>query len=658
MRTLAEIAFRVRQEASNLQLFLRPPREAPKLAGLPLPDRDRVAARLRGSEFEARLMPLAEQILARRIPLLGYEIRPQGEIRWRRDYVHDRETEALYFRTIPYLDFALAGDHKIIWELNRHQHLVALAQAGLLSGRAEFFDEIFAELDSWMAQNPLSRGINWASALEVAFRSLSWLWIHHLAGDRMPTPLAESWRLSLFHHGCFLERNLSVYFSPNTHLQGEALALDALGLAFGVDAWRKRGMALMRQMIRDHVDPDGAHFERSSYYHLYALDMFLFHAVLEPPDAEYLVVLKRMVRYLWALAGSGTLPLLGDDDGGRLFHPFGERSTFARATLAACAAFTGDTPWHGEPRDEEEVAAWWLDTPGAKRDPASRVSELFPHAGTATLVEGDTEIIAQVHAFAGVEKGDRLLCPRSGLADFARSGGRGQSGLSPFSTASFARGRAGHSHAHSLHFTLRHNGQDVLIDPGTYTYLADPLWRDRFRGTAMHNTVSIDGRDQADPSGPFAWSHPPVTEIVEWNPHPWRIHARCRYRGLTHTRKIYWADGAVWVLDDFSGTGRHTLDQFWHCAGRVEKDTGDAVRLPGGMRLIIGPGASLEIEEGGAYGWRSPVFGKKLPCPVVCVRLQAELPCRMAAVIDTRGDGEALLIEPSRLLLGTRTIGL
>ena len=618
MRTLAEIAFRVRQEASNLQLFLRPPREAPKLAGLPLPDPGRIAARLDRSEFEARLMPLAEQILARRIPLLGYEIRPQGEIRWRRDYVHDRETEAVYFRTIPYLDLARVGDHKIIWELNRHQHLVALAQAGLLSGRAEFFDEIFGQLDSWMAQNPLSRGINWASALEVAFRSLSWLWIHHLAGDRLPAPFAERWRLALFHHGCFLERNLSVYFSPNTHLQGEALALHALGLAFGVDAWRSRGRALMRQMIRDHVDPDGAHFERSSYYHLYALDMFLLHAVLEPPDEEYLTVLKRMARYIWALAGSGTLPLLGDDDGGRLFHPFGERSTFARATLAACAAFTGDTPSHGELRDEEEIAAWWLGTPAAKRNPASRASELFAHAGTVTLVEGDTEIIALVHAFA--------------------------------------RGRAGHSHAHSLHFTLRHNGQDVLIDPGTYTYLSDPQWRDRFRGTAMHNTVSIDGQAQADPSGPFAWSHPPVTEIVEWNKSPWRLHARCRYRGLTHDRKIFWADGAVWVLDDFSGAGRHTLEQFWHSADPVERDADDVVRLPGDMRLIIGSGAAIEIEEGGAYGWRSPVFGKKLPCPVVRVRMEAELPWQMAAVIDSRCEGDALLIEPGRLLLGSRAI--
>jgi hypothetical protein len=92
--------------------------------------------------------------------------------------------------------------------------------------------------------------------------------------------------------------------------------------------------------------------------------------------------------------------------------------------------------------------------------------------------------------------------------------------------------------------------------------------------------------------------------------------------------------------------------------GPVEKDTDHVVRLPGGMRLIVGPGASIEIEEGGAWGWRSPVFGKKLPCPVARVRIEAELPHRMVAVIDTRGDGDALSIEPGRLLLGSRAIAL
>ena len=52
-------------------------------------------------------------------------------IEWSRDYAHGVAYPAVWFRRIPYLDFARVGDHKAIWELNRHQHLVTLAQAWL-----------------------------------------------------------------------------------------------------------------------------------------------------------------------------------------------------------------------------------------------------------------------------------------------------------------------------------------------------------------------------------------------------------------------------------------------------------------------------------------------------------------------------------------------
>lgn len=615
MRSPVEVSFRLRQEAANLRLYLRPPRATPAVSSLALPSPATIAARLRGTGFAAQVNEIAEKILARCIPLLGYEIKTGREIHWRRDYVHDRETPPVYFRRIPYLDFARAGDHKIIWELNRHQHLVAMAQAGLLYDRYDFLDDVFAQLASWLDQNPVCCGINWASALEVAFRALSWIWIHHLAGDRMPVSLQSRWLLALYHHGCYLESNLSIYFSPNTHLQGEALALGALGLLFGVKKWRVIGAALMQQMIRDHVQPDGGHFERSSYYHVYSTDMFLFHAVLEPTDESYRNSLRRMARYLWAIAGSGEMPMLGDDDGGRLFHPFGDRGRFARATLAACAAFLGDTPCHGEAGDLDEIAVWWLGGGAQITARAPRTSASFPDTGVVTMVEGDTEVVTAVRAFGP--------------------------------------GSAGHSHAHALHFTLRHGGEEVLIDPGTYTYISDPVWRDRFRGTAAHNTLRIDGRDQADPAGPFRWSNPPLSEVLDLQQQPWRLRARCRYRGFCHDRQMIFSDGVLWIVDRVSGTGRHRIEQFWHPAGAVER-LGGSIQLPGEMRLIVEDGRTAEIGEGGDYGWRSPVPGVKRICPVIRLSIEAELPCVLATAFDSQGGSAVLRIEGEWITLGDR----
>ena len=620
MRTPAEIAFRLKQKASNLWLFLRPPRAPTAVLPLPLPAPAAIAARLRGTALAAELVEIAESILARRIPLLGFEIRPEREIHWRRDYVHGRESRPVYFDLIRYLDFNRVGDHKIIWELNRHQHLVALAQASLVWDRTDFLEEVFRQLESWLDQNPVCVGINWTSALEVAFRALSWLWIQHLAGDRMPPQLASRWHRALYHHGCYLEQNLSIYFSPNTHLQGEALALHALGLLFGVERWRVVGREIMHRIMEEHIHADGGHFEQSSYYHLYASDMFLFHAVLEPPTESYREKLPRLARYLWAFAGSGELPFYGDDDGGRLFYPFGDRRKFARATLAAYAAFLGNGPSHGEARDLDEIAVWLLGERVTVLQRASRVSEFFRDTGVVTMAEDDTEIIVSARAFGP--------------------------------------GGAGHSHSAALHFTLRHAGEEVLLDPGTYTYVADALWRNRFRGTAAHNTVFVDGLDQADASGPFSWSNLPMMEILHHQEHPWQLHALCNYRGLCHERQMIYWEGALWVVDRIHGKGLHRVVQSWHPAEPIERLGDSSILLAGGMRLILAEGQVIQIERGGEHGWRSPVPGIKLASPVIRVSVEAQLPCTMAAVFDSRSDSSPLRLLGDWLTLGNRGVHL
>src|SRR5262249_56480568 len=65
---------------------------------------------------------------------------------------------------------------------------------------------------------------------------------------------------------------------------------------------------------------------------------------------------------------------------------------------------------------------------------------------------------------------------------------------------------AGHAHADALSLTLSLAGMPFLIDPGTGLYTVDLSIRDRFRSTASHNTVVVDGRWQSSPSGPFHWS--------------------------------------------------------------------------------------------------------------------------------------------------------
>jgi heparinase II/III-like protein len=603
-RSPREIAFRLSQETRNLALFARPwalPDDAGQ-ASAPFPDPEAAVQALRGTPAAEAITTWAGQILRHRFPLLGMEIETGPEIHWRRDYVSGKETPPAYFRTIPYLDPARAGDHKPIWELNRHQHLVLLAQACLLTGRGEFLSEIQHQLDSWFQANPFQRGINWASALEVALRSLSWMWVDHLVGGRMQAESRQRLREGLYRHALHLEANLSVYFSPNTHLLGEAVALHALGLMFrGIaraEAWERRGAQVVAGEMERQVRTDGSHFEQSSYYHVYALDMFLSHAVLARPSQSYREKLGRMAQYLAALMGpSRSLPFLGDDDGGRFFHPFGPRHRFGRATLAACGCFLNHPEWIGEQEDLHEYATWWLGphTGAGRARPAVGESRWFADAGVAVMRAGAAHCI--------VDAGS----------------------LGPF--------RAGHGHADALSIVARAGGQDLLIDPGTFSY-SDAHWRDVFRGTAAHNTVRLNQLDQADPAGSFGWRNLPEVTLREWHTDESAdfMDAECRARGFRHRRRVFFVKPEfLFVLDDIEG-GQIGAEQFWHPGGPVEMLTPACFRIAGAGTLVLAL-TSAELSEGGEFGWRSPALGSKRPAPLIVGRRTGAQAVRFGAVL-------------------------
>ena len=185
--------------------------------------------------------------------------------------------------------FAEVGDSKVTWELNRHQHLVTLAKASGLTGDRRYADEILQHWRQWRAENPYPVGINWASSLEVSFRSLSWLWTYHLLqGSPEIADFREEWLRSLALHGRHIERYLSTYFSPNTHLLGEGVGLFFLGVLCpelaAAERWKALGWEIVLREAERQVQADGFHFEQSTYYHVYALDFFLHSAILA--DAE------------------------------------------------------------------------------------------------------------------------------------------------------------------------------------------------------------------------------------------------------------------------------------------------------------------------------------------------------------------------------------
>jgi hypothetical protein len=213
-------------------------------------------------------------------------------------------------------------------------------------------------------------------------------------------------------------------------------------------------------------------------------------------------------------------------------------------------------------------------------------------------------------------------------------------------------GGAGHSHADALSFVLRRGEEDLLIDAGTFTYVADARWRNWFRGTAAHNTIRVDGLDQATPVGPFRWADKPEVVVHEWRTSSEEdfLDAECRYRGITHRRRILFSKpDIIAVLDEvgqailpaaaFQAAGP-ALEQFWHSGQKVTRESPRSFVLGSRARLLLSHDATLET--GGANGWRSRVFGSKEPAPVICAAQTGQLPATFAAVIDLSGEAQSL----------------
>lgn len=57
-------------------------------------------------------------------------------------------------------------------------------------------------------------------------------------------------------------------------------------------------------------------------------------------------------------------------------------------------------------------------------------------------------------------------------------------------------GNGGHAHNDQLSITLRIDGKDIIVDPGTYLYTPLPEQRNEFRSTTAHFTVQKDGVEQ------------------------------------------------------------------------------------------------------------------------------------------------------------------
>ncbi len=553
-----------------------------------------------------RALKDAERILQHKVQFLGFdEVDLGATIDWHRDPLTRKSWPLRFWSGYDLIHDSAAGDPKVIHELNRHQHIVALAKAYFLTNDERYSQEAVSQINGWIDQNPPSAGINWQSSLEIAIRSISWLWTIFLLLPSEALTEADASRIgrSLFAQLDHIDRFPSLFSSPNTHLIGEATALFVAGTVFqGVEQaghWQRKGADLLIQELERQVKVDGVHGELSSYYHCYTLDFLLQALTLSElngfmfPDSMWKQLDKMMDFLVHFTRNNGTLPLVGDDDGGRAL-------AIVSRDYRLCEF------------DEEMI---WLIGKDVATPLPRETHKLYLDAGYVIQRSGWGPHESQV------------------IFD---CGGLG-----------FLNG--GHGHADALSLVLNVGATEMLTDPGTYVYNGSSEWRNFFRSSHAHNTVVVDGVDQSIPDGTFKWrsrAECPVVRHVSGERFDYVEAEHDGYRNaphkIVHRRCLLHVSPGLWVaVDDFQGsTEGHTFDFYFHFPPNadllVQTVTDSAVvaaarKDSARLDLFMCASAFLktEIIEGQLdpiQGWVSALYGQKSPAPVLCIRMSAPAP--------------------------------
>jgi hypothetical protein len=541
--------------------------------------------------------------------------------RWNVDPRTGIEAPLVFGKELNYRDPAVAGDVKYLWELNRHLELVTLAQAWHLTGEERYALGCRTLLDSWFTQCPYPRGVNWCVSLEHAVRLANWAFAWFLlGGEQAGIFMGEEgrafrvrWLNSIYQHCHFIPRHWSRHSSANNHLLGEAT-----GLFIGASTWplwresaqweREARAELTREALAQTY-ADGVNKEQAIWYHHAVADMMLVAGLVARANGRdfgenYWDRLEMMLEFLTSVMDAGGhVPMIGDADEGVLvrFVPEPDLDVF-RSLLSTGAVLFRRPAMRAKGRVFDDKTRWLLGDAaqetfnridGARAFPVRRA---FPEGGYFILGE-DFETPREV----------RLVADAGPLGYLAI---------------------AAHGHADALAFTLSVGGLPILVDPGTYSYSAMP-WRRYFRGTAGHNTVTVDDRDQSEFGGSFLWlehANATVESFYASGDDQTLCAHHDGYRRLTdpvrHRRTWHYVTGAAHlsIKDELLCAGAHSIAVHWHfapeCAVVLEGRTVIASRGAVQVHLRCPEGLEPTLVSGRQQpplGWYSSGFDQKSP---------------------------------------------
>jgi uncharacterized heparinase superfamily protein len=513
------------------------------------------------------------------------------------------------------LDWNFSPDQDRLWtyNLNYFEYAYDLLWAYRATGQSSYLDCLFQLIQAWIAQNPFWQPIPW-NPYTVSKRLIVWTTLlGHLKDDPGFQDYGLGYLLaSIVQQANFLAHNPE-YDISNNHLITNARALIWVGIYFREDLqarrWLEKGLALLEREISNQILADGGHNEHSASYQLVVLQDLLETALLmekaELPVPPHLTrAISRMYDFLAVIVKpDGSLPMLNDTVPGYPVHV----------------------------SDILAVGAVYLERPAltglVNEQPGAYFDWLLGQDGRQ-IYEAMPDLDVPVESCALPQSGYYVL--RSPECDSYLIFDCGSIG---------PRHSPGHGHADTLGFELAAHGQTLVIDPGVYEYM-ESEWRDYFRGTAAHNTVTVDHQDQSVFWSSFRVAEMARARLIRWETSDAYDEVEGEHDGYTrlkspvvHRRHIRYSKPNCWIITDTlesDGRRAHRYDLWFHLTPAhclLGEDTHACkVYFPDNVILDILPehptGSLVDIQS----GWISYTWKQKIAAPVVHYALLSTTP--------------------------------
>lgn len=538
------------------------------------------------------------------------------------------------------------ADIKVPWELSRCYHFVTLGQAYLLTEDKKYAREFIYQTIDWIENNPLQYGVNWACTMDVAIRACNWIlgFAYFNGCDLLNYKFKFEFAKNIYFHGIHILRNLEKYpFGPSTnHYLSNLTGLIYIGLFLNKTSFGKKCLSMavreLKKEIKQQVYPDGCNFEASTYYHRLVLELSLYPVIyltkshknfngdnftqtgVQIFGKNYLDKLYCMLDVLKdCIKKDGTIPQVGDNDSGRL-HIFASTDELdVNYILAAGAVYFNHSGFQaGEKNYNDE--AFWIFGSKCKEYLSKKKNEEVGENKSKSLPDSGWYIMKNDYCYMMISAGPN-----------------GQNGF------------GGHAHNDKLSFELNIQGNDIIVDPGSYLYTPFPQWRNKFRSTGYHNTIVIDSIEQNKFTDRSVFLLEDITKVKinRWQQEEEFDFFDGEHYGylrldspVVHRRQIYnnKKDCFFIIKDIFRGKSQYSFEAFFHLKDDLEYDIKDGYKglvfnINGSKNYKLWSLKPKDIDFGIEDGYVSSGYGVKKKSKIIKYSKRADAPCEFIFII-------------------------